>query len=65
MAETAWEKHCRLKKQLVTYLWDNDLLEEYHKKLISTGIMVEDAPRESDAFEYSCQYDENVKTILN
>ena len=28
-------------------------------------MLLRDAPKESDAFEYSYQYDEDIKTILN
>ena len=41
--ETAWEKHCRIANKLKALLWDNDMLEEYHDKLIDTGIMTEDS----------------------
>ena len=62
--ETGYEKHCRLRAQFVKHLWDNDLLEEYHNKLIEAGIMVENAPEEFDAFEYNYQYEENIETIF-
>ena len=39
---TEGARHARMRDRIVRHLWDNDLLEEYHERLISTGIMIEE-----------------------